>query len=472
MKTLAKPTPAITNRALLGLAVPAMVALAAEPLFGIVDAAMIARVGTESLAALAVASTVIGMSVWVLNFLVFGTTSEVARLHGAGRDERIGAYLPQVMAVAIVLGVLLAAAQWLLCDEIYRLMGARPEVIAAGRNYYRIRVCGIPLVLLGFVGMGALRGLQNTRIPMIAGLGVSILNGLLDYALIFGVPGWIPAYGMEGAAWATLAGEVVWCAFLFGALWGLPAYRATRPRMPRFDPGELRAIFHVSRDLFLRTGSLLLTYTVATAVAGRVGTAALAGHEIALKMWMLGAFMLDGFAIAGQAVVAKELGAGRIENVRAASRTLVRWGVGVGVLLLALFGLGRGAWIGVFDPEPAVRAQVLAIAGWIIFSQPLNAVVFVLDGILMGANDLRFLRNAMFGAAGVFALFTGASWVFGWGLRGLWAGIIAEIVVRFGTNLWRFRGDAWIRAGGPPPEEAEIEAALAGDVAPMGVGER
>lgn len=435
-------------RELWALALPAMVAFAAEPLFLLCDSAMVARLGTAHLAALGVSNTVLGVAVWLFNFLVYGTTSEVARRFGRGEKHEIGEYLVQALAMAAGFGAVLAVLGVAGAEAAHRLMGAAPEVAAPGAEYFRIRALGGPAVLAALAATGALRGLQNTRGPMVVSLCTVTLNLGLDYALIFGVGDLVPALGIRGAAIATLVAEWTWAAASVALLFS-PRYRAYRPARLAFDPKAARRTLAAGGDLMQRTAMLLALYATAASLAARTGTPTIAAHEIVLKMWYLTALVADGLAVAGQAVVGRELGAGRAGSAREAGAILIRWGLALGALSAALLWLLRPLWLDLFDPAEGVRAQARAASWWIIALQPASAIVFVLDGVLIGAGEFRYLKRAMFAACVLAYLpLALAAYGLGWGLVGFWGAIAAATLVRFATNLGRFRGAAWTHGKG------------------------
>jgi putative MATE family efflux protein len=424
------------HREILGLAVPAMGALAADPLLSLVDTALVGRLGTAvPLAALGINVAVFTTVFWVFNFLTYGTTAEVARLRGAGRPAEAARYAVQALWLAVGFGAAVTVLLQAAAPLIVAAMGAADPVVEPALAYLRIRAFAAVPVLVVAVGHGLFRGLKDTRTPLWVAVAANAANAGLSWALIY------PAgLGVAGAAWGTLFAQLgAATAFLLLA-------RRRLPEAPslRIDPPAMRAIMRISRHLFLRTASLLGGLTLATAVAARMGTTALAAHQIARELWSMLALTLDGFAIAGQAIVGTALGAGRPEQARADARRLVGWGLGAGLVIGVGYLLLDQVLPRVFTEEPTVLAEVASVWVLIALLQPIGGVVFVLDGVLMGAGDFRFLlwSTALAVAAGLAPLSLLAL-AQGWGLPGLWWGMAALMTIRLLATLWRLRSGRW-----------------------------
>lgn len=425
------------DRRILRLALPAMAALAADPLLSLVDTALVGRLGAVPLAALGIDSAVFSTVFVAFNFLTYGTTAAVARRRGAGDDAGAAVYAVQALWLAVGLGVLatiglLVAGRW-----IVGAMGASDAVVPDALAYLHVRAFAAVPLLVVQVGHGVFRGLQDTRTPLLVAVATNVVNGTVSWVLIY------PAdLGVAGAAAGTLLAEALAAVAL------LVLARRRLPTAPlRIERVAMRAIVRVSRDLFLRTLALVGGLLVTTAVAARMGTLVVAAHQIGRELWLLLALVLDGFAIAGQAMVATALGAGDRAAAIAAGRRLLRWGLvagtGIGVIYLLLVGMLPG----VFTSDAQVTAEVRRV--WIVIAvlQPIGGIVFVLDGILMGAGDFRFLFLSTAVAAGLFLVPASlAALAFGWGLPGVWAAMSALMVVRLIALWWRWRTGAWTRA--------------------------
>jgi putative MATE family efflux protein len=397
-----------------------------------------------ALAALGINAAIFTTVFWMFNFLTYGTTAAVARLRGAGRPQDAASYALQALWLAVGCGALVAAVLLLAGPAILALMGASGAVTAPALAYLRIRGLASVAVLVVAVGHGAFRGLKDTRTPLVVALAANGVNALLGYLLIY------PAgLGVAGAAWAALVAQTG-AALAFLVL-GRRAFPLGRLRL---DLMAMRALVRVSRDLFLRTAALLTGLTLTTAVAARMGVATIAAHQIARELWTMLAFVLDGFAIAAQAMVATALGAGLPRLAIADASRLLRYGIGFGAVFSAGYYLLGPVLPRLFTGDPAVLAGVGQVWAIVALLQPVGGVVFVLDGVLMGAADFRFLLWST-AAAALLALapLALASLALGWGLRGLWLGMSAMMAVRLATTVWRLRTGSWARPGavGPVP---------------------
>jgi putative MATE family efflux protein len=418
----------------LSLAVPALVVLAAEPVYLLVDTAVIGHLGTVQLAALAVGGGLLGPVVGLLNFLAYGTTARSARRAGAG--DRPGAVAEGVQAtwLALALGVGLALAGQLAIGPLTRLLAGGPGPVAdAAGTWLRIAVCGLPMLLVALAGNGWLRGVAELRRPMgyvIAGTALSlVLNPVLVY----------PAgMGLSGSAVANLCGQTVTAVLFLAAL-----RREGAPLRPQ--PRSVLAQLAVGRDLLLRAAVLQGSFAVAAAVVARAGTAQLAAHQIALQLWMFLALVLDAYAIAAQTLVGQALGGGRVADARATVRRVAGWGLGTGLAVAGLLLIARPVLVPLFTDDPAVVAGTAVVWWFLALMQPLAGVVFALDGVLMGAGDVAWLRTVTIVAA--LAGFLPLSLLSGrldWGLAGVWTGLTLFIALRLVAVGLRVRGSAWL----------------------------
>ena len=435
---------------ILRLAIPAMLAIASDPLFSIADTAMIGRLGVEPLAARAIGAALIGGIYWLFTFLIFGTTTLVGYQHGAHDTEACGQTYLHALLVATVGGVFVAAVGIYFAPDLYRVMGAGEAVLREGVPYFRIRVAGAPFIFLFYASVGFFRGVQNTRIPMVIAFLMSGTNLGLDYALIYGNLG-LPALGLRGAAIASLIAQFVAATGCLLVFFFSRATVSYRPREWRAQWTLLRPLFHIGRDLAARTGALRFSLVFATGTVARMGPNALAAHEIAFQLFMLCSDVIDGLAVAGQALAAKYLGAHQREAAYRMGKTLMVCGGAAGCLFAAAFVGVQESIIRFFTTSPEV---MVALGGGIFvllaLFQPANGIVFVLDGFLIGAHDTRFLMRAML--IGTLIIFVPLSWLslqLGWGLTGIWSGIGVLMAWRLFTNSYRFVSRKWIVTGAP-----------------------
>jgi putative MATE family efflux protein len=418
------------DRAIALLALPALGALIADPLLSLVDTAFVGRLGSEELAALGVASAVFGVAFFVFNFLEYGTTSEVARAIGRGETAAAGRATVTALSIATVAGAAVTVALLLATGMIMGAFGATPDVAGPGATYVMIRALSAPAVLVVRASHGAFRGFQDTRTPMIVALAANGLNLLLDPLLIFGF-GW----GIAGAAWATVVaqwGAAAWFLVLFIRNADRFGLRGARP-----VPGELRRFLAVGRDLAIRTAALMATFTLATAIATRVSSEAVAAHQVLAGLFLFAALALDALAIAAQALVGRAVGAGDGAGAFALADRLLVLGVGVGLALTAILMGISGSIPSWFTTDEGVRSAIRS-SYWILAAmQPLAGVVFVWDGVFIGLGDFRYLARAMLVAAASAIAFLLLVLPMQWGLPGVWAGITLFLGVRSLTLGWR-----------------------------------
>ncbi len=427
------------DRRILALALPATVTLIADPVMGLVDTAVVGRLGAAQLGALGLSISVFSAVSWIFNFLVYGTTSTVARAVGAQDREAAGRRVVHATQVALALGLVVGAALWLLAPWIVRALGAVDELVVPATEYLRIRAVGVPLVLLAFVGHGAFRGVSDTRTPLAVAVGANVVNAVLTYVLVFPL-----GFGLAGAAWATVAAEAVAVAafaLLFRRV-GLPLGGHRWPNRV-----QLLALVIVSRDLFLRTGGLLLGLLAVSSAAARIGSVTAASHQVLFQTFLLISFLMDGFATAGQAMVGTALGAGDEDEARATGRALLRWGIGGGAMMALLLLVATPFGPRILTDEPSVLLAATAVWWLVAVGQVISGPVFALDGVFMGAEDFAYLRTWTMVAAVVGGVSAQLVATFDGGLLGLWVAVQAMMLVRLLSLVLRLRGSGWTRTG-------------------------
>ena len=405
----------------------------------LVDTAIVGHLGTPQLAALALAATVLGTVVALCNFLAYGTTAQVARLHGAGQDEHAGTLAVQALWLAVALGLVVAVGCVALADPLMALLGGHGATAHAAARYLRLGAGGLPFALIAVAGQGFLRGVGRLRTPLIVLVVANGANAVIEAVLVYGF-----GFGLDASALGTVAAQAG-----MGAAFVILLLRAGAPAASRRpDPALLRPMLRTGGDLVVRTGALLGAFTLASAVLARVSPEALAAHQIAFQLFVFLALVLDAVAIAGQVLVGRMLGAGDPDAAYAAARRMLGWSLAVGGLFAAALLAGTSLIPRAFTSDAAVLDQARAL--WWLFAlmQLPGAVVFALDGILIGAGDTRYLAGAMaFAAIGVFLPIALASAHFGWGVRGVWAGLVALMVARLVTLGVRFAGRRWAVPG-------------------------
>jgi putative MATE family efflux protein len=428
-----RPTPHPDDRAIFRLAVPALGALAADPLYSLIDTAFVGHLGTAQLGALAIGTAAFTASFWIFSFLAYGVTARVARAFGASDTETVDKVGVQAVFLALVLGAAVTAIGFGFAADIVRIFGASDRVAVFAEPFMRIRILAAVPVLLVQVGQGWMRGMQDTRTPMLIVTAGLVVNTILNYILIF------PAgLGVEGSALATVIGQTLAAA---GFLW-LLRKRMTSPKW-RPDLAIARQLLRVGIDLAVRTGALLASMTFATAVAARMGEVELAAWQIAMQVFLLLAFTLDSLAIAGQALVGRHLGELRPDRAFEVGRRLIYLGVALGVVLFFMLFIGS-RWIARLFTEDG---RVVSVAGslliWVAIVQPLSAIAFTFDGILIGASDTRFLAVAMLVSSALYAIGSGVALEVEAGVQGLATATTIWLVVRSLTTGVRFARGRW-----------------------------
>lgn len=427
------------DREIIALAVPAFGALVAEPLFLMADTAIVGHLGTAQLAGLGVASALLMTAVSVFVFLAYATTAAVARRVGAGDLQAAIRQGMDGIWLALLLGAAVVAVALPTAPHLVDLFGASDAATPYAITYLRISVLGIPAMLVVLAATGVLRGLQDTRTPLYVAIAGFVANGALNAGLVYGAD-----LGIAGSAWGTVIAQCGMAAvYLVVVLRGARKHGASlRP-----DAAGIRASAQAGVPLLVRTLSLRAILMIATAVAARLGDADIAAHQIILSLWSLLAFALDAIAIAGQAIIGRYLGAGDAQGARDACRRMVEWGIAVGVVLGALVILTRPAFLPLFTSDPAVKDVALPALIIVALSQPISGIVFVLDGVLMGAGDGPYLAWAMLLTLAVFTPAALLVPVLGGGLTALWVTMTLMMTVRMLTLWLRTRSGRWIVTG-------------------------
>ncbi|MDQ7037212.1 MAG: MATE family efflux transporter [Anaerolineae bacterium] len=413
----------------------------AEPLTGLVDTGFIAQLGMTELAALGVATTALSSVFWIFNFLSIGAQTGVAQSLGKQRhDEAVKITSLALMMAAVLSGVMMILG-FLTAPLVAQLLGAEGAVLTNATVYINIRLIGAPAILFTLVGFGVLRGMQDMKTPMLIAVVINVLNIVLDAPLIFGY-GVIPMMGVAGAALATVISQWI------GALWILYAIGKRLGFSRNFHFSDALDLIQIGRDLFMRSGLLILFLILATRVANQISVDAGAAHQIIRQIWYFTAFVMEAFAMTAQSLVGYFIGSERVETARKAATYSMWWSLGTGIVLAIAMLAGTNGVIQLFLPEVD---RSLFIPAWIVaaLAQPLNSLAFVTDGIHWGTSDYRYLRNGMITAtlAGGIALFLinigdNNAFVMVWVATGLW------IIVRsiFGMiRIWPGFGTSPLR---------------------------
>lgn len=431
-----KPARRSHDRRILALGLPALGALAADPLVSLVDTAFVGRLGTTSLAALGINAALFGLAFFAFNFLAYGVTPLVAKALGEGDRDRAASLISNALVAAVGLGLGVTVLVQVVAVPALELMGATGDVLGEATGYLRIRVLAAPAVLIITLGHGAFRGHQDTRTPLYVTLALNVVNLVLDPLLIFGLD-----WGLNGAAVATLAAQ--W----FGAAWFLLLIRRRLGfNLAGVTVTELFGLARIGRDVVIRTAALLITFTVATRVAATVGDVQVAAHQVVAQILFFLALAIDALAVAAQSLIPRYLGEQRNADAWDVSVRVLQLGLAVGIVLALLLIATRSFVPGWFTNDVAVQQAIDEV--WVILAviQPLAALVYVWDGIVMGAADFSYVAGAMvismIAAVGMLLLVV----PLGWGLPGVWWSIGVLTLVRAATlGWWHFRPTGKLR---------------------------
>ena len=423
-----------------------MLALASQPLLNIGETAMIGKLGAEPLAARAIGAALTGAIYWVFAFLTFGSTTLIGHHYGAREFRACGELFFHAVFLAVLGGLCIASLCIVFAADLFQLMGAGPAVARQGIPYFRLVIASSPLTLVSLASVGFFRGVQDTRTPLLVAFFTSGLQLTFDYSLIYGRLG-APRLGLAGAGLAALAAQLAG-AFAYLVIFFVSRKTAAfRAVSWRFSIGDLRPLFRIGQDLAIRTGALRGSLIFATGTAARMGAATLSAYEIAFQLFMLCSDIIDGLAVAGQVLAAKFLGSNQKAAAYHMGKILIVSGVAAGLFFTSVFLGAHQVIIGFFTSSPAV---ILSLSGGVFLLvallQPLNGVVFVLDGFLIGARDTRYLMWAMLiGGLGIFVPISWLSLRYGWGLAGIVTGIGALMLWRLATNFHRFVNESWTK---------------------------
>ncbi|WNG89598.1 MATE family efflux transporter [Mycobacterium sp. ITM-2016-00317] len=429
-----------TNRRIAALAFPALGVLAAEPVYLLFDLAVIGRLGALSLAGLAIGALVMGVLSSQLTFLSYGTTARAARLYGAGDRRAAVEEGVQATWLALGIGTAIVVTVQLTARPLVSALAAGGEIADAALPWVRIASLAVPAILIAAAGNGWMRGVQDTMRPLryvVFGFAVSaVLCPVLVY-------GWLgaPELGLPGSAVANVVGQYLAAVLFCRAL--------LVEKVPlRLRPQVLGAQVVMGRDLVLRTMAFQACFISAGAVAARFGAAAVAAHQVVLQLWSFLALVLDSLAIAAQSLVGAALGAGQLGHAKTVAWRVTIFSTVAGVVLAAVFALGNSVFPAVFTSDRSVLDQI-GVPWWFLVAQlPIAGIVFAIDGVLLGAGDATFMRNATLISALVgFLPLIWLSLAFGWGLLGIWAGLSTFMVLRLVFVGWRALSGRWLVPG-------------------------
>lgn len=417
------------DRAIAALAIPALGTLAMDPLVSIVDTAWVGRLGTVPLASLAVASAVFLAVFSIFNFVHAAITPLVAGEVGRGDVHRAGSISVGALVIAATVGLAVAALAIAISPWIVEIFGAEPDVAQDAVTYLRIRFIALPAMLIAMVGHGVYRGHSDTKTPLFVVIGLTLVNLVLDPILIFGFD-----LGVAGAAWATVIAQVFAATSFLVLMFGLHRLRlGISLHIGRLDSLGIGRILSAGWPMMVRSAALLASLTAIAIAATRTGTVQVAAHQIALQVWLFLSFVLDSYAIAAQAMVGTDLGRADRTAARKVSNRLLALGLMTGIGLSLLVWISAPAIPLLFGADAQVTDALASIYLFVIVLQPLTALVYVWDGIGIGASAFRFLAASMLAA---FVLTVATLFVTGDTLVGVWLAVGVLTVSRLVALAW------------------------------------
>ncbi len=427
------------DKQLLKLAVPALGALLAEPLYVLADTAVVGHLGTSSLGGLGVSSSALLLIYGLCFFLAYGTTATIARLAGAKEERKAASQIVQSIWLAVMTGLFLGTIVFLFSTQLLKAMGANGDLLNQARIYLRVSMYGAPAMLIMLAGVGYLRGVKDTVRPLWVSVGTAVLNLVLELVLIYRFK-----MGIGASAAATVVAQ--WTGAGIYLFWIAKAIRPHQVSLvPRF--ALLKRLLQISVQLFMRNLSLAGTFLFATAVATRISDIDIAAHQVAFQMWFTLAMAMDAMAIAAQAMIGNLLGAGDSKEAQKVGERTIIWSVGIGVVGGGVLAATHLPLAQVFSNDPSVIALSGFLFLHVALMAPLSGVAFALDGILIGAGDHNYLAKAMTTSA----IFTiplmsltriwdlGIGWL--WAVIWLFMGLRSVLLgARFLSGRWQVTG--------------------------------
>ena len=422
------------------LAIPATVSGIAEPILSITDTAIVGNIpvdGLESLAAAGIVGSFLSMLIWVLGQTRSAISAIISQYLGAGKITEIQNLPAQAIFFNLLLSFLIFGGTIFIVEDIFRLFEASGKILEYCVSYYSIRVWGFPLTLFTFAVFGIFRGLQNTYYPMLIAIIGAVLNIGLDFMLVYGIDGFIPAMYLEGAAWASLISQGVMAVLVFFLL-KVKTDISLKLRFPLNK--EIKRLLFMSLNLFVRTLALNTALIVAVREATALGDRFIGAHTIAINLWLFSAFFIDGYGAAGNSMGGKLLGEKDYKGLWALAKKIISYGIIVSFVLM-LFGfvfyhpLGR-----LFSNEIEVLQTFYGIFFIVILGLPMNTLAFVFDGLFKGLGEMKYLRNVL-----LLATFLGflptlyLGKYLGWGFYAIWIAFVVWMLIRGLALVFKFR---------------------------------
>lgn len=422
------------------LAIPALIAGIAEPILSITDTAIIGHIdinATESLAAVGIVGAFISMLIWVFGQVRSAISSIISQYVGANKLDEIKELPAQAIAMIVASSLLVLALSYPFSRQIFQFYNASDQILDYCIAYFNIRIFGFPFALFVFAFFGTFRGLQNTFYPMIIAIIGASLNIVLDIILVYGIEGYIPAMHVEGAAYASVIAQVVMAII---SLVLLLKKTAISLRLSFTLHAEVPRLLNMIGNLFIRTIALNVALYLATSYATDYGKEYIAAYTISINIWLLGAFMIDGYSSAGNILSGKLLGAKEYKSLVILSNKLFKYGIVIGTIIAILGAVFYTAIGRIFTNETLVLEQFYTVFWIVLITQPINAITFIFDGMFKGMGEMKYLRNLLILATGL--VFVPTLLIFdylNYKLIAIWLAFTCWIIARGLPLVFKFR---------------------------------
>jgi MATE family multidrug resistance protein len=419
------------------LALPAIIAGIAEPLIALADNAIIGHLGTTELGAVGLGTSFYLLIVWILAQTKTAISAIVSKHYGENRLNSLKNLIPLAILVNLGLGLFFLVVTWLFAKQIFTAYSASGELLGQTISYFKIRAFGFPLALITFGCFGIFRGMQNTMWAMKIAISGSVINLILNIILVYGIDGLIPAFGIKGAAYASVTAQ---CLMVSMAFWYLHHKTPFKVFGRIKNHPQLKNLLGLSSNLFVRTILLNIAYFLSNKLCTMYGTEVIAAHTIAMNIWLFSAFFIDGYANAGNAMSGMYLGKKQFGLLNELRKKLSYLALGTGSLLSLVYLLLYPYLVGWFTPDTDVHVVFKSIFWLIILSQPINAIAFIYDGIFKGLGEARFLRNVLFYAT-IFAFIPVIvmSHYNNWNITGVWLAFLVWMIIRALLPMLKFK---------------------------------
>jgi len=422
------------------LAIPATISGIAEPLLSITDTAVVGNIpvdGLESLAAAGIVGSFLSMLIWVLGQTRSAISTIISQYLGAGKLKEVANLPAQAIFLNILLSFMILGSTIFLVEEIFMLFKATGKLLDYCVSYYSIRVWGFPLTLFTFAVFGIFRGLQNTFYPMLVAIIGALLNVVLDFILVYGIEGLIPAMYLRGAAWASLIAQIV-MAFLAFVLLLKKTRISLKLRLP-FNK-ELKKLIFMSLHLFVRTLALNAALLLAVREATDLGDRFIGAHTIAINLWLFAAFFIDGYSAAGNSIAGRLIGAKDYSGLWLLAKKIMLYGLLISLVLTAVGFIFYEPIGNLFSNDPMAIQTFTSFFFIVLLGLPMNSVAFLFDGIFKGLGEMKYLRNVLLTATFIGfipTLYLGK--FLGWGIFAIWIAFLVWMAIRGGALVWKFQ---------------------------------